>query len=139
MKTRLLTFLTLTSFALTHPLLALAQQTDPQYPPWGWPGHGHMWGWGGGGGFWWGGPLMMLGLIIFCIVIFMLGRRSGCAWHHHHRGPWHMRGHAPGPDSSWGDPTYSALQILNERFARGEIQKPEYEEKKAAILSAGPR
>jgi uncharacterized membrane protein len=34
------------------------------------------------------------------------------------------------------DPTQSALQILNERYAKGEIQKPEYEERKAAILSS---
>jgi uncharacterized membrane protein len=33
--------------------------------------------------------------------------------------------------------TYSALQILNERLARGEIQKDEYTDKKAAILSGG--
>jgi uncharacterized membrane protein len=36
-----------------------------------------------------------------------------------------------------GDPSHSALQILNERYARGEIQKDEYTEKKAAILSGG--
>jgi putative membrane protein len=138
MKTRWLTLLTLTCFALLHPLLTWAQPTDPQYPPWGWPSyHGHMWS--GGWGFWWGGPLMMLGLIVFCIVIFMLGRRSGSGWHHPHRGPGHMRGQGPGSDPAWGDPTYSALQILNERFARGEIQKPEYEEKKAAILSTQAR
>jgi uncharacterized membrane protein len=32
------------------------------------------------------------------------------------------------------DRTHSALQILNERFAKSAIQKQEYEEKKAAIL-----
>lgn len=142
MKTRLLAFLTLIFFSLLHPLLALAQQsqeaTAPPYPPWSWPYHGHMWG--GGGGFWWGGPMLMLGLIVVCLVFFLLGRRSGEGWQqHHHRGPWHMSGHSPRPDPSWGDPTYSALQILNERFARGEIQKPEYEETKAAILSSGQR
>ena len=40
-----------------------------------------------------------------------------------------------GPGRSWGDPTYTALEILNERFAKGEIQKQEYEEKKATIMS----
>jgi len=138
MKTRFLAFLPLAFLALFHPMLALAQQTPqpaaPQYYPY-WHGPGHMWG----GGFGWGGPLMMLGFIAVCIVIiFLLGRRSGCGWHHQHHGPWHMRGGSPGP-GTFGDPTYSALQILNERFARGEIQKPEYEEKKAAILSGGPR
>lgn len=137
MKTRFLAFLALTYCVLFQPLLALAQPTDPQYPPWGWPGHGHMWS--GGWGFWWGGPLMMLIFFIVCIAIFLLGRRSGGSWHQHHHGPWHMRGHTPGPEQHWGDPTFSALQILNERFARGEIQKPEYEEKKATILATGPR
>jgi Short C-terminal domain len=44
--------------------------------------------------------------------------------------PAHMM-HRP-----WGNPSHSALQILNERFARGEFQKDEYAEKKAALLSA---
>jgi putative membrane protein len=142
MKTRFPAFLPLAFLALFHPALTLAQQTQPSPPPTPqyympyWHGHGHMWA--DGGGFWWGGPLMMLGFIAVCIIIVMLFRRSCCGWHHHHHGPCHMRGGSPGP-GTFGDPTYSALQILNERFARGEIQKPEYEEKKAAILTSGPR
>jgi uncharacterized membrane protein len=38
-----------------------------------------------------------------------------------------------------GDPSHSALQILGERFARGEIQKEEYDHKRATILSGGQR
>lgn len=126
MKTRPLAFLSLVLLALSHPVPSLAQQTPaptapPYYAPY-WHGPGHMW-WGDGGGFWWGGPLMILGWIAVGVIIFLLVRRSGDGRHPPHR----------------GDPTHSALQILNERFARGEIQKPEYEEKKAAILAAGPR
>jgi putative membrane protein len=141
MKTRFLALLPLAYLTLLHPVLSWAQQSpppaEPQYYMPYWHGHGHMWG----GGFWWGGPLMMLGFIAVCIIIFLLIRRSCCGWHHGHHchhGSWHLRGGVPGP-GTFGDPTYSALQILNERFARGEIQKPEYEEKKAAILSSGPR
>lgn len=34
-----------------------------------------------------------------------------------------------------GEPSESALDILDKRYARGEIEKQEYEEKKAAINS----
>jgi uncharacterized membrane protein len=60
--------------------------------------------------------LVMLGVI--AVIILMRRRANGGHW----TPPWH------------GSP-HSALQILGERFARGEIQKEEYEERKAAILS----
>jgi putative membrane protein len=35
----------------------------------------------------------------------------------------------------WMWHTHSALSILNERYARGEIDKAEYEERKKALMS----
>jgi len=116
------------------PLLAIAQQgADPGaggQPYWDCGGPWHMahTGWG----FWWLFPLFMLFCLLF--VFIFLARTIGMAGTHHW-GPWrHMTGgHWSG--GSWGDLTASALQILNERYARGEIQKPEYDEKKATIVS----
>jgi putative membrane protein len=122
MKTKLSAFSILAVFALLHPLQSMAQQA----PAWDWPGPWHMWS----GGFWWIFPLMMLFMLIVCAAMFLVGHRSGGG--PHHWGPW-------GPGRFWSDPTHSALQILNERFARGEIQKAEYEDKKAAILASGQR
>jgi len=105
---------------------ALAQSA-PQQSVWDCSGPWHMWS--GGWGWWWIFPLFfMLMMIGVCAAaIYFIGHRSGSG---HHFGPWHMASGRP-----WGDSTHSALQVLNERFARGEIQKQEYEEKKATILS----
>jgi putative membrane protein len=125
MKTNLSAFSTLAFFALFHPLLALAQsQPGPQQPPRDWPGPWHMWS--GGWGFWWIFPMIMVFMIIACVVMLLLGHRAGGGGLPHR-----------GPGRSLGDPTYSALQILNERFARGEIQEQEYKEKRAAIAPGG--
>ncbi len=70
--------------------------------------------WWGGWGFGWFFPLLMLIFFGVC-VFFVIGR--------------HRPFHGPG-----GKPSDSALRILNERFARGEINKDEYEDKKAALL-----
>ena len=128
-----LKMLPLAAFAvLSEPLLALAQtQPDtPQPRQWYGPGPGHMmWGDGYGSAFWWGGPffMMLFWVLVAGLIIFLVTRRT------------HVHGGPPWADRSWGDPTHSALQILSERFARGDIKKDEYEEKRAALLSGTRR
>ena len=89
---------------LTDPLLAIAQQAQvpsaPQ-PPQGnyWPGPSHVLGGGYGWPHWWMGPIIFFLFFAFCIAMmfFMMGGRMM----HRHRGD-------------------RALDVLKERFARGE-------------------
>lgn len=116
---------------ITEPFQAIAQQAAPQPPQDYLPPHGYFahgpWGHYGYGGHFWMFPLMIMFFLLICGAIFFFAHRSGCCRGMHH---WGSQSHSMG-----GDSTYSALQILNERFARGEIQKDEYADKKAAILS----
>jgi putative membrane protein len=80
--------------------------------------------WSGGLGFWWWMPLFMLLVALAVGAIFLFGQRVGGA---HGR----LRGRGD-------DPTFSAIQILNDRFARGEIPRQEFEEKRA-VLASGQR
>jgi putative membrane protein len=102
------------------PLQAIAQtQQQPTVPPQNnyWPGPWHMmWGYG------WGMfPMMIMFFILFFVVIFFFARSCMGGMHR-----W-------GPSHPWGDPTHSALQILNERFAKGEINQAEYEERRRTL------
>lgn len=77
----------------------------------------HMMGWGGG---WYAmifGPLFMI-LVIAAIValVLVLARSLGGSWH------------APPPPAG-----RMPLDILKERFARGEIDKQEYEERRRVL------
>ncbi len=121
-------YLFLCFIVVMPPLQVVAQQAQQQPaaqpPQWYGPGPWQMWNDGYGWQFWWICPLMMLFMFVVIGGIFFFGRRlSGDGWHR-----W-------GP--SWRGPSHSALQILNERFARGEIQKAEYEEKKVTIVTGG--
>jgi putative membrane protein len=58
------------------------------------------------------GPLFMIAIFAICMVMMM----------------WMMRGHRHSGGSS-------ALDILNERYARGEINKAEYEERRQVLRS----
>ena len=74
----------------------------------------HMWGWGGG---WPAG--MFFGPLLWIIVIFgMVALFARYGWSGHHRGHRYRGG---------------ALDILEERFARGEIDKAEFEEKRKTL------
>jgi putative membrane protein len=123
----------LTLAVLCAPLQAIAQQaqkpiTPPPYygfEPW------YMWGYAGGSPFWWMFAMMMVFFLVVCGVMFLFARSSFGHGGHLYGAHWHV------PDRSSGDASRSALQILNERFARGEIQMEEYSEKKTALLSGG--
>jgi len=79
------------------------------YPYADWSGPWHMWGgWGFG---WMIFPMLMMVVIIAMCVFFM------------------MRGHG----FSRRDSASTALQLLNERFAKGEISKDEFEEKRTLL------
>ncbi len=88
-------------------------------PAWSqtWPDHGWMWhshwGWGGGLG------MILFWVAIVLLVVFALRgfRRAGS----------HSVAQAQAP----GEKT--PLQILQERFARGEIDKSEYEERRKVL------
>ena len=105
--------------AFIAPLHAIAQtQQQPSAPLqdyyWGGPWH-MMWGWGMF-------PMMLLFFILLFGVVVFFARCMG-------------RMHRLGPSHPLGDPTHSALQILNERFAKGEINQAEYEERRHALRS----
>ena len=71
--------------------------------------------------FWFFGPFHGLFSLLFLVVIFGLifGRRRYYYGYH----PWYWH---PGPGSSRSD----ALSVLESRYARGEIQREEYLQKK---------
>lgn len=68
---------------------------------------------------WWIFPLAM---IVLCFL--MMRGRMGCM----------MGGrHAHGADGSRAEPPDSAMDVLDKRYALGEINREEYEEKKKVL------
>ncbi|MEJ2691422.1 MAG: SHOCT domain-containing protein [Deltaproteobacteria bacterium] len=122
---RTLTFLhfPLLILACSSFVFAADQTATQQYPQQGW--HATPWH-----GFWWIFPLMFF---VFLIVMCVFMMRRGCMgsmWRDRmmDRSEYHDSVKGPGAESS-----DSAMEILNKRYAKGEIDKQEYEEKKAAI------
>ena len=117
------------------PLNALAQQVPvvpQQAPPWQWGMGPHMWNDGYGWPMFWGGPFMM----IITLIAFVWAMRllfGHARWRDELR---HGGQHGTMMRRMGHEANVSALRILNERFARGEIQKDEYEDKKATLLDS---
>lgn len=91
------------------PALAWAGEAREYY------GHGPGMMWGGG---WFLGPIMMLVFIAgIVLVVVVVVRWLG----------------APGHGAAAEPPAKTALNILRERFARGEIDKEEFEDRKRVL------
>lgn len=119
-------------FAMVATLVMIGPAFAAERPVVGpWPGWHSHWS-----GFWWLCPLMMLFMFaFFALIFFILRRKRGDG-----RPLWRWMGGQLENQQTYegygGAAQESAMDILNKRYARGEIEKDEYEDKQAAIGSA---
>lgn len=97
----------LAAITLVNPTVVLAQPREDVYGP-------HMWG--GGWGWWAFGHGMMALFWIVLIVLIVLAVRG-----------------LVGRPRAGGRPRDEALDILRQRFARGEIEQEEFEKRRQAL------
>lgn len=90
-----------------------------------------MWWWGDGhmGAAGWVGMIFMI-VIWLAIIVGLIYLLRYLFWGPH--GPWH--GQQPGgPHAGPGDVRSDALRILEERYARGEIDREEYLQRRSDL------
>lgn len=110
---------------ITVPLSFAADPESPQTYP------GPGWGWGmHGPGFWWIFPLILIVLMVVMCISMMRCGGMGCMWRNRYMGGSEPRDITK---RSKGESAESAMDILDKRFAKGEITKQEYEEMKKLI------
>jgi uncharacterized membrane protein len=110
----------LISLVCATPLFAAEQEQYP-WPRW----HAMPWP-----AFWWIFPLRFVIMIIVMFIFMMRRGGMGCMWRDWMIDRPEIR---DAMKRSSGTHSESALEILNKRYAMGEIDKQEYEEKKATI------
>jgi putative membrane protein len=108
---------------ITVPSSLAADPGSPQpYPGPGWGMHGP--------GFWWIFPLIFFVLMVVMCVFMMRGSGMGGIWRDRHMDSPESRNLTK---RSEGESAESASDILDKRFAKGELSKEEYEEMKKLL------
>ena len=132
----MISYLVLLIASTIQPIIAYAEETIPttasprsscyDYGPYHMWGSSHNYGW----------ICALIFMVLLFVVIAKLVFYGRCCGHHHHHGPCHRMGQSYGNTCrEYDDPNKSALRILNERLAKGEIQQEEFEAKRTAIIS----
>jgi len=102
----------LLNLIFASPVFAADQVTSPQDSwPWWHGAHGHP--------FWWIFPLMFFVMMI--VMMFFMMRRGGmgCMWCGRRMG---RPGFRDPMERDWGERSETALEILDKRYASGEIE-----------------